>query len=268
VTEEVRVAGQPIAIEPVVAPSLTGSRVALPSDPRGVEIEIAARGFTRPSNARVMHRLEGFDADWIEHPIDRPIRYERLPAGKYALRLRSEHDLGVWENEPQSFVIDVRPLLWERPWFRVAMLAVAAGIAAAAAVGGATLRNRSRIARIEQQAALERQRMRIARDMHDEAGTTATQLSLLADLARGPGDGPRRGPPGHDHAEHAQRMADARFRALDANRDGKVTLEEMRPQVEARFRAMDANGDQTVTREEMPRRHHGGHHGARGPKPT
>ena len=87
-------------------------------------------------------------------------------------------------------------------------------------------------------------------------------------LRRGPGDGARRGPPGHDHAEHAQRMADARFRALDANRDSKVTLEEMRPQVEARFRAMDANGDQAVTREEMPRRHHGGHHGARGPKPT
>jgi Ca2+-binding EF-hand superfamily protein len=87
-------------------------------------------------------------------------------------------------------------------------------------------------------------------------------------LRRGPGDGPRRGPPGHDHAEHAQRMADARFRALDANRDSKVTLEEMRPQVEARFRAMDANGDQAVTREELPRPHHGGHHGARGPKPN
>ena len=211
VTEEVRVAGQPIAIEPVVAPSLTGSRVALPPDPRGVEIEIAARGFTRPSNARVMHRLEGFDADWIEHPIDRPIRYERLPAGKYALRLRSEHDLGVWENEPQSFVIDVRPLLWERPWFRVAMLALAAGLAAAAAVGGATLRNRSRLARLEQQAALERQRMRIARDMHDEAGTTATQLSLLADLARSAADGPARA----ERLEGVSRIARQLVTSLD-----------------------------------------------------
>ncbi|NQW49154.1 MAG: hypothetical protein HQ464_15435, partial [Planctomycetes bacterium] len=212
VTEEVRVAGQPIAIEPVVAPALTGSRVALPPDPRGVEIEIAARGFTRPSNARVMHRLEGFDADWIEHPIDRSIRYERLPAGKYALRLRSEHDLGVWENDPQSFVIDVRPLLWERPWFRVAMLALAAGIAAAAAVGGATLRNRSRLARLEQQEALQRQRMRIARDMHDEAGTTATQLSLLADLARSAsGDGPVRA----ERLEGVSRIARQLVTSLD-----------------------------------------------------
>ena len=211
VTEQVRIAGQPVAIEPVAASGSTGSRVALPPDPRGVEIEIATRGFTRPSNASVMHRLEGFDADWIEHPIDRPIRYERLPAGKYTLRLRSEHDLSAWENAPQSFVIDVRPLLWERPWFRVAMLALAAGLAAAAAVGGATLRNRSRLARLEQQAALERQRMRIARDMHDEAGTTATQLSLLADLARGPGDGPARA----ERLEGVSRIARQLVTSLD-----------------------------------------------------
>ena len=211
VIEEVRVGGRPVAIEPVAAPESTGSRVALPPDPRGVEIEIATRGFTRPSNASVMHRLEGFDADWIEHSVDRPIRYERLPAGKYTLRLRSEHDLGAWESAPQSFVIDVRPLLWERPWFRLAMLAVAAGIAAAAAVGGATLRNRSRLARLKQQAALERQRMRIARDMHDEAGTTATQLSLLADLARGPGDGPARA----ERLEGVSRIARQLVTSLD-----------------------------------------------------
>jgi signal transduction histidine kinase len=91
------------------------------------------------------------------------------------------------------------------------MLAVAAGIAAAAAVGGATLRNRSRLARIEQQAALERQRMRIARDMHDEAGTTATQLSLLADLARGPGDGPVRA----ERLEGVSRIARQLVTSLD-----------------------------------------------------
>lgn len=211
VIEELQVAGRPVAVEPVAASGSTGSRVALPPDLRGVEIEIATSGFARPSNASVMHRLEGFDADWIGHPVGRPIRYERLPAGKYTLRLRSEHDLGAWENDPRSFVIDVRPLLWERPWFRVAMLALAAVLAAAAAVGGATLRNRSRLARLEQQAALERQRMRIARDMHDEAGTTATQLSLLADLARGPGDGPARA----ERLEGVSRIARQLVTSLD-----------------------------------------------------
>ncbi|MBY0335476.1 MAG: EF-hand domain-containing protein [Acetobacteraceae bacterium] len=51
----------------------------------------------------------------------------------------------------------------------------------------------------------------------------------------------------------AERRA-RRFRALDANQDGQVTLAEMRPFAQARFRAMDANGDGAVTLDELPRR--------------
>ncbi len=184
VMEALRIAGRPIAIEPSSSPGSIGRRATLPPDPRGVEIEIASRGLSRPSNARVAYRLDGFDTDWIEGSVDRPIRYERLPAGRYALRLRSTNDRNIWVNGGQSFVINVQPLLWERPWFRAAALTAAAGLAAAVAVGGATLRSRARLARLEQQAALEQQRLQIARDMHDEAGTAATQLALLADMAR------------------------------------------------------------------------------------
>ncbi|WP_149541175.1 EF-hand domain-containing protein [Siccirubricoccus phaeus] len=48
------------------------------------------------------------------------------------------------------------------------------------------------------------------------------------------------------------RMMAMMFRALDANRDAKVTLEEVRPAIEARFRALDANGDNGVTLDELP----------------
>lgn len=182
--EAMRVGGESFSVTIAARSESIGNCVALPPDPRGVEIEIAARGFSRPSNARVAYRLDGFDTDWIEGSVDRPIRYERLPAGTYALRLRSTNDQNIWENGDQSFVITVQPLLWERPWFRATALTGAAGLAAAVAVGGATLRSRARLARLEQQAALEQQRLRIARDMHDEAGTAATQLALLADMAR------------------------------------------------------------------------------------
>lgn len=78
----------------------------------------------------------------------------------------------------------------------------------------------------------------------------------------GPDGGPRRGPP------DAGEMMGAMFRALDADRNGQVTLVEIRPAVEARFRALDANGDNVVERSELPQRHHRGPGRPGGPPPA
>ncbi|TCZ53389.1 EF-hand domain-containing protein [Roseicella aquatilis] len=76
----------------------------------------------------------------------------------------------------------------------------------------------------------------------------------------GPGlDGRERGA----SPEQRTRVVGMIFRGIDANRDGVVVIEEVRPLAEARFRALDANGDGAVTRDEMPapRQRHQGRHG-------
>ncbi|MFC7476137.1 EF-hand domain-containing protein [Dankookia sp. GCM10030260] len=83
----------------------------------------------------------------------------------------------------------------------------------------------------------------------------------------GPGAGrPEGGPPGPQR----ERMVGMMFRGLDANRDGVVTLEEIKPMAEARFRSLDANADGVVTKDELPspRRQHHPHRGQGGPSPT
>lgn len=62
-------------------------------------------------------------------------------------------------------------------------------------------------------------------------------------------------------AERMEQRHAAMFRGLDANRDGVVTLEEMRPPAEMRFRMADANGDGAIVREELPRGHRYGQRG-------
>ncbi len=61
------------------------------------------------------------------------------------------------------------------------------------------------------------------------------------------------------------RMVAALFRAVDANSDGRLTLEEIRPALEAQFRALDVNGDRGVTLDELPVARPGMHRG--GPPP-
>ena len=64
-------------------------------------------------------------------------------------------------------------------------------------------------------------------------------------------------PPRSDRAQpNPQRQQDRRmamFRAIDANRDNQVTLEEIRPVAESWFRAFDANGDGAIGQDELPR---------------
>ncbi|RAI59227.1 hypothetical protein DOO78_09325 [Roseicella frigidaeris] len=115
--------------------------------------------------------------------------------------------------------------------------------------------------------AVIQQRFAAADPDRDGSLTIQEMASLRLMPEHGPGLG--RGPKGPDR----ERMLGMMFRALDANRDGVVTLEEIRPMAEARFRALDANGDGAITRDEVPRlppppprdrHHHRGHGGPGG----
>ncbi len=70
--------------------------------------------------------------------------------------------------------------------------------------------------------------------------------------AQFPGRPPRPDRPAPDPQRQRDRRS-AMFRAIDANRDNQVTLEEIRPVAESWFRAFDANGDGAVTPDELPR---------------
>ena len=99
----------------------------------------------------------------------------------------------------------------------------------------------------------------------DRDGTVTMAEALAARPGRRPDapPPPAGAPPRPDRAERIGMM----FRGLDANQDGRVTLEEVRPAAEARFRALDANGDRVVTADELPRHRHRGPGGPGGMHP-
>jgi signal transduction histidine kinase len=78
----------------------------------------------------------------------------------------------------------VRAAWWETAWFHGSMIALGA-LAMAALVRMIVLRRvRARLRALEQQHALEKERARIARDMHDDLGASLTQITLASQLAR------------------------------------------------------------------------------------
>ena len=92
------------------------------------------------------------------------------------------------------------------------------------------------------------QRRFVEADTNHDGGLSLEEW-LAAQL---PGRPPRADRPQPDQQRQRDRRT-AMFRAIDANRDNLVTLEEIRPVAESWFRAFDANGDGAISADEVPR---------------
>ncbi len=110
--------------------------------------------------------------------------YSHLPPGEYHFRVRAVTETGEWTGEVTSLAITVPPPFWKTKWFLGGTLALMVG-ALIAGVRYATWRKmQSQLQMLEGQRAIERERARIARDLHDDLGASLTQIALLSELAK------------------------------------------------------------------------------------
>ncbi|HZF00285.1 MAG TPA: sensor histidine kinase [Methylomirabilota bacterium] len=117
---------------------------------------------------------EGGDAHFI---------YQKVPPGVYQFCVEEVDIFGVPTGVKTSLEVRVRVPLWQTPWFWVA---VAATLISASAVGiryVASKKMRREVLRFKQLRALEQERLRIARDIHDDLGARVTQISMLSAMA-------------------------------------------------------------------------------------
>ena len=179
----------PVYIEALIVdgrdiPLRTGTPISIPPASGRVEIRFTATSFSAPENVRFRHRLEGFDAKWVESGKERTASYFRLPPGQYRFRVIARGSSGVWNQVGDNIVLAVSPTLWETLWFRALVLALSA-LAIGVAVRLTLLRRmRLRLRELERTHALENERRRIARDMHDELGASLTRLALMSEQIR------------------------------------------------------------------------------------
>lgn len=106
--------------------------------------------------------------------------YDRLQPGHYVLRINEVSLAGRPTDVEMSVSLTVNAPFWQKAWFLVLC-----GMAVTALVLGSLRyvewrRTRLEIARMRQQHALETERARIARDIHDDLGATLTHISMLS----------------------------------------------------------------------------------------
>jgi signal transduction histidine kinase/ligand-binding sensor domain-containing protein len=149
-----------------------------------IEIHYAGLSFAAVEKVRFRHRLEGLDAQWVDAGRRRTATFDHLPAGNYIFRVQASNNDGVWNETGATLALSVQPHVWQTAWFRVALGALVLGMV----VTGVRLRERRRTQRklqeLERQHTVERERARIARDIHDELGASLTCITALSDSTR------------------------------------------------------------------------------------
>ncbi len=163
-------------------PCPLSNRIMLSARIRKFELRLAVLCLSTPDRVQVNYRLEGFDSQWIAAGPDRLATYPRLPPGDYRLRTRSSLGNGVWNETESALVLTVLPLWWQSGWFRFAVAVLLAALVVFVVRGVSHRRLRLRLERLERETAIERERTRIARNIHDDLGASLTRISLLTQM--------------------------------------------------------------------------------------
>ncbi|MGH7980034.1 MAG: two-component regulator propeller domain-containing protein, partial [Limisphaerales bacterium] len=131
-----------------------------------LEFHYAAVGFSAPETSHFRYRLDGVDPNWIDAGIRRVAYYSHLPPGRYRFEVKACNKDGVWNEAGAGLDIIIAPHIWQTLGARALMALTVIGAAIGIVVYAARRRMRCKFILLEQQHAVERERGRIARDMH------------------------------------------------------------------------------------------------------
>lgn len=185
VIEEVMVNEHPLSLkdEPQekIAGAFNGYR--FPSSLRSLKIQFTALSFSMPEKIRFRHRLEGYESDWVTTDQLRSVPYGKLPYGNYRFRVQAGYEGGSWFDNEAAFSFIIPIPIWRTGWAQALYVLIAIAIVATVARVISTRRLGHRLAVLAAQQAMERERMRIAQDMHDEIGSKLTKISFMSERA-------------------------------------------------------------------------------------
>jgi ligand-binding sensor domain-containing protein/signal transduction histidine kinase len=151
----------------------TISGLDLGPDQDQIQIDFASLKFGVGDVIKYQYRLEGADKNWSELTEMRSVSYARLSPGRYQFLVRAVNSEGSASVEPAVLSFRIIPPVWQRWWFlTLGSLLIAAIIYSAVRV------------RLERLLELERVRTRIATDLHDDIGSSLTQIAIISEVAQ------------------------------------------------------------------------------------
>jgi ligand-binding sensor domain-containing protein/two-component sensor histidine kinase len=160
--ENIRVSGESISMRPALE---------IGSDNHNITFEFIGISLSAPEQVRYRYRLKNSGEGW-QQTSQRSVRYSALMPGDYTFQVRAQNNDGRWSSNTASINFTVMAPFWLQWWFIGLVILAIAGIVFFV----------YNFYRVRKMVEIERMRVRIASDLHDDVGSALTEIALQSDF--------------------------------------------------------------------------------------
>ncbi|MDB6021154.1 MAG: hypothetical protein JWQ04_1011, partial [Pedosphaera sp.] len=183
IIEDVTMDDQTTSLPPAGA-SAAAYRLEIPPGKQRFEFRYTGLSLVAPEKDRFQYQLEGLESDWVMAGTRRVAYYSYLKPGDYTFRVKACNNDGVWDQMGATLSIRILPHFWQTWWFSAGMILAGGGSVGGVARYLTRRRLRQKMEKLERQRAIEKERARIAKDIHDDLGASLTRITLLSQSGR------------------------------------------------------------------------------------
>lgn len=138
-----------------------------------ISIEFSAFDFASPERQQFQYMIDGLDNAWLNAGHARSALYANLAPGSYTFRVRGTNGDGLWSRTDAAYSFTILPPYWQTWWFRILVILAIAFMVYSV--------YRYRLNRLLE---VERLRLRLASDLHDELASNLSSIAMFGEIIR------------------------------------------------------------------------------------
>jgi signal transduction histidine kinase/ligand-binding sensor domain-containing protein len=165
-----------------VANPQEASKVELQYYQNTFSFDFSCIGFQHVEADTYEYKLDRYDENWIRSGTTHYTRYSKIPPGKYRFQLHILDARGEISPYIKTLDIEIKKAFWQTTLFKFIMAAFFALLIWLMIKWYLTTRIRQHQREFEKQQAIEKERTRIATDMHDDLGAGLTRIKFLSEI--------------------------------------------------------------------------------------
>jgi len=127
------------------------------------------------------YKLDNYDEDWIKSGDIHYTRYSKIPPGKYVFNLRVADITGRTSSFTKTLEIEINKAFWQTNTFKIAVVSFILLIGWLFSKWYVNNKLRNQQLAFERQQTIEKERTRIATDMHDDLGAGLSRIKFLSE---------------------------------------------------------------------------------------